>query len=52
MQVYWKNQHEKYPEGGKMSQQLDTLNVGDTIEVSLISGKRANKRSWVEQLHC
>ena len=32
-QVYWKDQHDKFPEGGKMSQHLELLKVGDTIEV-------------------
>ncbi len=32
-QVYWKGQHEKFLEGGKMSQHLELLVVGDTIEV-------------------
>ena len=35
-QVYWKGQHEKFLEGGKMSQHLELLAVGDTIEVKLL----------------
>jgi nitrate reductase (NAD(P)H) len=27
------NEHPKFPEGGKMSQYLDSLALGDTIEV-------------------
>ena len=32
-QVYWKGQHEKFLEGGKMSQHLELMAVGDNIEV-------------------
>jgi nitrate reductase (NAD(P)H) len=27
------NEHPRFPEGGKMSQHLDTLAIGDTIDV-------------------
>lgn len=27
------NEHPKFPEGGKMSQHLDSLSIGDTIDV-------------------
>lgn len=33
IKVYRANQHPKFPEGGKMSQYLDTLAIGDEIEV-------------------
>lgn len=33
VKVYWKNEHPKFPEGGKMSQHLESMNIGDTIEV-------------------
>lgn len=32
-QVYFKNVHPKFPEGGKMSQHLESLKIGDTIDV-------------------
>jgi len=33
VKVYRANEHPKYPDGGKMSQHLDSLNVGDCITV-------------------
>ncbi len=33
VRVYRKDEHPKFPDGGKMSQYLDTLKVGDTIAV-------------------
>ena len=39
LQVYFKNVHPKYPEGGKMSQYLESLKIGDTIDVRGPSGK-------------
>ncbi|EMP36818.1 NADH-cytochrome b5 reductase 2 [Chelonia mydas] len=32
IKVYYKNVHPKFPEGGKMSQYLDSMTVGDTID--------------------
>ncbi|XP_036391232.1 NADH-cytochrome b5 reductase 2 [Megalops cyprinoides] len=32
VKVYYKNTHPNYPEGGKMSQYLDSLKIGDTID--------------------
>lgn len=32
LQVYYKNVHPKFPEGGKMSQHLDSMKIGDTID--------------------
>lgn len=32
IKVYFKNQHPKFPEGGKMSQYLESLKMGDTID--------------------
>ncbi len=32
-QVYYANQHPNFPKGGKMSQYLDSLKVGDAITV-------------------
>jgi cytochrome-b5 reductase len=31
IKVYFANVHPRYPEGGKMSQHLESLNIGDTI---------------------
>lgn len=31
-QVYYKNVNPKFPEGGKMSQYLNSMNIGDTID--------------------
>ncbi|TMW60902.1 hypothetical protein Poli38472_000944 [Pythium oligandrum] len=39
VKVYFKNVHPKFPEGGKMSQYLESLKIGDTIEVSGPKGK-------------
>lgn len=33
IKVYWANEHPRFPEGGKMSQHLETLKIGDTIDV-------------------
>jgi len=33
IKVYRPNEHPKFPEGGKMSQHLDSLSLGDTIDV-------------------
>jgi len=33
IKVYRANEHPKFPEGGKMSQHLDSLAIGDTIDV-------------------
>uniref|UniRef100_A0A8C4Q4F1 NADH-cytochrome b5 reductase n=1 Tax=Eptatretus burgeri TaxID=7764 RepID=A0A8C4Q4F1_EPTBU len=32
VKVYFKNSHPKFPEGGKMSQYLDSMKIGDTID--------------------
>ncbi|TDH69057.1 hypothetical protein CCR75_004917 [Bremia lactucae] len=39
IKVYFKNVHPKFPDGGKMSQHLESLSIGDTIEVSGPKGK-------------
>ena len=39
IQVYFNNVHPKYPEGGKMSQYLESLKIGDTIDIRGPSGK-------------
>ena len=33
IKVYRRNEHPNFPEGGKMSQHMDTLDVGDTLTV-------------------
>lgn len=33
VQIYFKNVHPKFPAGGKMSQHLDSLSIGDFIDV-------------------
>jgi len=33
VKVYFANVHPRFPEGGKMSQHLDSLKIGDTIDV-------------------
>ncbi|XP_040570936.1 NADH-cytochrome b5 reductase 3 isoform X1 [Lepeophtheirus salmonis] len=33
VKVYFKNQHPKFPEGGKMSQYLNDMGIGETIDV-------------------
>ncbi|KAL1479760.1 hypothetical protein MTO96_034791 [Rhipicephalus appendiculatus] len=38
VKVYFRNVHPKFPEGGKMSQHLESLSVGDTIQVRGPSG--------------
>ena len=39
--MYKKNVHPRFPDGGKMSQYLDSLNVGDTIDIRGPEGKVA-----------
>ncbi|RHY55509.1 hypothetical protein DYB30_006015 [Aphanomyces astaci] len=43
VKIYFKNVHPKFPDGGKMSQHLDALPIGDTIEVSGPKGKLTYK---------
>lgn len=39
VKVYMKNTHPKFPDGGKMSQYLESLKIGDTIDVRGPSGR-------------
>ena len=39
VQVYFKGVHPKFPDGGKMSQHLDSLTIGSMIEIRGPSGK-------------
>ena len=41
VQVYFKNVHPKFPDGGKMSQYLDNLPLGETVDVRGPSGESA-----------
>ena len=38
-QVYFKDVHPKFPAGGKMTQYLENLKIGDTIDVRGPNGK-------------
>jgi cytochrome-b5 reductase len=38
IKVYFKNVHPKFPDGGKMSQYLENMNLGETIKVRGPSG--------------
>ncbi|XP_043521298.1 NADH-cytochrome b5 reductase 2 isoform X2 [Frieseomelitta varia] len=39
IKVYFKNVHPKFPEGGKLSQYLDNLKIGDTVDFRGPSGR-------------
>ncbi|XP_053600183.1 NADH-cytochrome b5 reductase 2 isoform X2 [Plodia interpunctella] len=39
IKVYFKNVHPKFPEGGKMSQHLENMKLGETIDVRGPSGR-------------
>ncbi|XP_073966180.1 NADH-cytochrome b5 reductase 2 isoform X2 [Choristoneura fumiferana] len=39
IKVYFKNVHPKFPDGGKMSQHLENMKIGDTIDVRGPSGR-------------
>ncbi|KAG8229798.1 hypothetical protein J437_LFUL005879 [Ladona fulva] len=39
IKVYFKDTHPKYPDGGKMSQHLENMKIGETIDVRGPSGK-------------
>ncbi|XP_047545847.1 NADH-cytochrome b5 reductase 2 isoform X1 [Vanessa atalanta] len=39
VKVYFKNVHPKFPDGGKMSQHLENMKLGDTIDVRGPSGR-------------
>ncbi|XP_053976205.1 NADH-cytochrome b5 reductase 3 isoform X1 [Hylaeus volcanicus] len=39
IKVYFKNVHPKFPEGGKLSQYLENLNIGDTVDFRGPSGR-------------
>ena len=39
IKIYYKNSHPEYPEGGVFTQYLDSLKIGDTIEISGPAGR-------------
>ncbi|XP_070521332.1 NADH-cytochrome b5 reductase 2 isoform X1 [Cardiocondyla obscurior] len=43
IKVYFKNVHPKFPEGGKMSQYLENMKIGDTIDFRGPSGRLVYK---------
>ncbi|XP_066914157.1 NADH-cytochrome b5 reductase 3-like [Clytia hemisphaerica] len=47
IKVYFKNVHPKFPEGGKMSQHLESMEIGDTIDVRGPSGHYTYKGQGV-----
>ncbi|XP_055385834.1 NADH-cytochrome b5 reductase 3 isoform X2 [Condylostylus longicornis] len=44
IKVYFKNVHPKFPDGGKMSQYLESLKIGDTVAFRGPSGKFSIKK--------
>ena len=38
VKVYFKNVHPKFPDGGKMSQHLENMKIGETIDIRGPSG--------------
>ena len=38
MQIYLKNVHPKFPDGGKMSQYMESLSIGDYLDIRGPSG--------------
>lgn len=47
IKVYFKNVHPRFPEGGKMSQHLEAMSIGDTIDVRGPSGHYTYKGKGV-----
>ena len=47
IKVYFKNVHPKFPEGGKMSQHLEAMEIGDTIDIRGPSGHYTYKGDGV-----
>ena len=45
IKVYFKNVHPKFPDGGKMSQHLENMKIGETIDVRGPSGLLVYKGS-------
>jgi cytochrome-b5 reductase len=50
LKVYKAGVHPKFPDGGKMSQYLDSLKPGDTIDVRGPSGRLQYKRNGVFEI--
>lgn len=55
-QIYFKGIHPKFPEGGKMSQYLEELRVGETIDFrgpsGLLTYSGKGKGHWIGRLRC
>ena len=54
MQVYFANVHPKFPAGGKMSQYLNSLKIGETVDIQGPSGKvrgRGKLKRWVNSMN-
>ena len=47
IKVYFRDVHPKFPEGGKMSQYLEAMKIGDTIDVRGPSGRYSYKGDGV-----
>ncbi|XP_031563885.1 NADH-cytochrome b5 reductase 3-like [Actinia tenebrosa] len=43
IKIYYKDVHPKFPEGGKMSQYLESLKLGDTVDIRGPAGKLVYK---------
>ena len=50
IKVYFKNVHPKFPDGGKMSQHLESLEIGDSIDVRGPSGHYTYKGNGVFEI--
>jgi len=51
IKVYFKNVHPKFPDGGKMGQYLETLEIGDSIDVRGPSGHCTYNGHGYFQIH-
>jgi len=50
IKIYYKNVHPRFPEGGKMSQYLESLQIGDTVNVRGPSGHLMYKHRGVFEI--
>ena len=51
IKVYFKNVHPKFPDGGKMTQYLENMAIGDSIDVRGPSGKLVSATAAVNDPH-
>mmetsp|Transcript_20849 Transcript_20849/g.46852 ORF Transcript_20849/g.46852 Transcript_20849/m.46852 type:complete len:904 (-) Transcript_20849:42-2753(-) len=51
VKVYFKNVHPKFPDGGKMSQHLESMKIGDTIDVKGPLGEVIYKGNGSFEIH-